>query len=182
MPAVVAVFAGIALGLACGGQLSNLATAKLKGGSVILIGFVVQGVVRGRLPGAAADEGIQTLIWTFVSLAITFLLVWNWRHDGMVVAACGILCNVVVVMANAGMPFDTKGAQAAQQLAVVGSYRGFYIPVGPESVVVHLADVLRIGLQSGAMMFSVGDVLLVVGVISFIAALMKGKSEPSTSR
>ena len=101
-----------------------------------------------------------------VSIAGTGLVALaNVRLPGVAFIAIGSLCNLIVVVANSGMPVDSEA------LAIAGGAMprdALHVPLDQATKFVLLGDILPIGLVSGV--YSVGDVLISVGafLLTFI--------------
>ena len=115
-------------------------------------------------------------------LAGKFVLLVNRDTPGLVLAASGILLNVLVVLANGAMPVLTDWTSIAQRLgdhANLGT--ALYLPIGDYSVLSWLGDVLPVRALRMSMLLSPGDVALAVGVVTAIVAAMLPSAECETS-
>ncbi len=179
MPALIAVFLGLALGVLCGGSLRRVAHLRLRFEWLLLTLFVLQGIARGRLPGLTARaSGAPIWVWVLISLALTLVLVANRSTPGALIAAAGILMNVMVVTLNLGMPvgrpttFQTEAASG-----------GFYHAVDPATLFAWLGDSMRVGGDTHALWVSPGDAALAVGVVVMLVGVMiQGTSSDHSER
>lgn len=175
MPALVALGVGLLVGWLAGGRVDRLATYALRFEVAVIALFLVQGLLRGRLPGMEHAPLAATMAWAVTCVVLSALMVVNWRTPGAAIVAFGLLLNVVVVLANSAMPIVLYGDSAAQHasiLSAAGTSRGFYSLAGPSTVTSWLSDAMPLRSFGGTVMFSVGDVALVVGVACMIVALM----------
>jgi hypothetical protein len=91
----------------------------------------------------------------------------------MFIAALGVLLNLVVVVLNNGMPVGVSpSGQALVLTALDGAQRAFYAPVGFQTILWTLGDVLPLSIRGDWTMLSIGDVLLGVGVAVWIVHIM----------
>ena len=166
-----AIPAGIVLGLVLGGRLGNLAGFQFRWGWLAVAGLLVQ-VVLFTPTGDAVAGAAGPAIYIASTLAVFVAVLRNIRLAGMPVVALGALSNLAAITANGGaMPAD------AAALATAG------IPIEDHLNSVVIADpVLRPLTDIFALpawlpmanVFSVGDVLIAVGIAWTIAATMRG--------
>ena len=178
MSLLIALVIGIALGFALGGRLGHLAGIPLRWNALIFLGLAVQLLLFGPLnvlPAASLpplyllSNGIAA-IWVIRNLAIA----------GMPCIGLGALSNLVAIATNGGrMPVDaalltqTRGPAFAQAVA---QHR-----VPTNAVIADSATRLswltdRFALPPplpSPVVFSVGDLLIGVGVVWLIAAGMR---------
>ena len=169
MIAAVAIVLGLAAGLLSGGTLRDAGRIYLKCEWVLLVVFVVQGVARGRLAGTTASS-LGLAVWVASSILLVVLLAANWSSPGALVAAIGVVSNLDVVLLNWGMPVATGATPRV--LEVIARSAGFYRLAGPGTLAVWAGDTLPFRALGQSELFSVGDVLLSVGVAVLIAGAM----------
>lgn len=105
---VVAVVAGILLGLVSGGRLDHARTRPFRGVSVLAAAVALQLAVQVLdLDGTA---GLVLLLASYAGLL--GVVAANRRLVGMPVVAVGLLCNVVVIAVNGGMPVRAEAIVA----------------------------------------------------------------------
>lgn len=174
MPALAAIALGIGLGFVCGGSLSGISTAPIRGGGAIVIMYALQAIARGRILGIEGFPHLGLAVWVACSIVLSALLVLGWQAPGLVLAAAGISLNLVVVLLNGGMPVahSLTAVESAQMAALPLAQVGFYQVVGAQTLGAVLGDVLPLGIGRAQLLLSVGDVLLVVGVCTWIVAAM----------
>lgn len=172
MLAIAAVCAGTVLGWLAGGRLRGLAQPWLRLEAVVLPLFIIQGVARGRLAyGLPSLRGGGVAVWAVVSIALALVLTLSINRPGVVLAIIGILSNVWVVLLNTAMPVGgTRGAVTGLGLASSG--RGFYRLISEATLVPFAGDVIPLQFASGLYMMSLGDVLLLVSVVTVLSGAM----------
>jgi hypothetical protein len=167
---LLALPAGILVGLAVGGRLSNLSSFRFRWSWVAVGGLVVQLVLFTpsveALVGSAAPA-----IYLASTVAVFVAVLRNVRLTGMPLVVVGAASNLLAIGANGGyMP------ASAEAIAVAG------LPPGDHANSVVLADpALRpltdiFAIPAGlpmANVFSVGDALIFAGIVWAIAAAMR---------
>jgi hypothetical protein len=167
---ILAVPLGIIAGLLARGSIDGLSELRLRWAWLAVAGLLVQAVLFSdtgfELAGRAAPA-----IYVLSTAAVLVTVLVNWRLPGMPIVALGSLSNLAAIVANGGsMPADPTA------LAIAG------LPVEDHgnSVVVaepalrYLTDIFAIpdGLPF-ANVFSIGDVLIAVGIVWLIAVAMR---------
>jgi hypothetical protein len=169
MVALGALLVRLGLGLVSGGSVRNLGSLRLRHEKMLIALFLIQAVVRGRvfpsaLPGAA-------WVWALSSVGLVVTLALNQEAPGMLVAALGVLLNVDATLVNVGMPVAAFGQANGE--AAAGSL-GLYSLLGPQTMAAWLGDVLPLEIGGQTFLLSVGDLLLIAGVVSVIVFGMVG--------
>lgn len=158
----LAIAFGVALGLAGGGNLSNLARLKFRWPLLLVAAIALRYIVifsplskvEGAQYGYAASLAVIVL-WT----------VWHLRLlPGVWLVTLGATLNLIVVLANGGrMPVDAT--LAATQLGGILAQRGHigqYAVMGPDTHLGFLGDWLSLGPLPEA--YSPGDILIAMGI------------------
>ncbi|MCL1873561.1 MAG: DUF5317 domain-containing protein [Clostridiales bacterium] len=106
-----------------------------------------------------------------------FFFISNWRLPGMVVCALGTLANGLVICTNGGvMPVLPGVASPALAPKLSSGELIHHATATGQTYLSYLADRFRIpGLES--MLFSWGDILLLLGMIWLILALIFGNRQ-----
>jgi hypothetical protein len=161
---------GIIVGYLIGGRLERLGGLKLHWAPLALIGLAIQ-VLLFSGPFGTWPEGIVPAVYQASTAMVFVAVLRNIEIPGVAVIAIGAACNLAAIVANGGwMPAD-PGA-----LASVGG-----LPTGPSNSIVVADPALRpltdlFALPSWlpfANVFSVGDVLIAVGIAATIALGMR---------
>ena len=162
---------GIVAGFLVGGRLDGLGALRLHWVPLILLGLLLQVAIFSDAIGrAVGDAGPAIYI---ASAAIVFVAVLrNVRIPGVALIALGAGSNLAAIVANGGwMPADPNA------LAAIGGIGGGYTnsvelaapALGP------LTDIFALpAWLPFANVFSVGDVLIGVGIAATIALAMRG--------
>ncbi|MEO8632372.1 MAG: MFS transporter [Chloroflexota bacterium] len=145
------VIAGIAAGIAFGGDWRRLSTFTLYLWPLLAIGAGLR--IVGYLVPASP------LVVYFVGLlCIAVVAARNWRLPGAALISVGTFSNVVVVALNGGMPVDMTVAAA---IGALPPENGLHIALGPGATFPFLADIIPVGIARS--MYSVGDFLIAFG-------------------
>ncbi len=170
---------GLALGVAAGGTLGNLASIQLRRTWLLLAAVVVRYGTEALL--GANVEVVESLRLPLLSTAFAFLLVALWTnrsYPGLSLAFVGILSNAAVIVANGGyMPIWEPSLIAAglQPSDVATAIHTILPPALDSSFLLHLgpfADVIPIPLPFIQNVASVGDAFLAAGLAFFLFAGM----------
>jgi hypothetical protein len=161
---------GIGVGLLLGGRLDRLGDLRLRWVPLILVGLAVQVAVFTEMVGEAVGEAGPAIY--VASAAVVFVAVLrNLAVPGVAVIALGAGCNLAAIVANGGwMPADPAA------LATIGGLESGYTNsiVVAEPALRPLTDLFALpAWLPFANVFSVGDVLIGVGIAATIALAMR---------
>ncbi len=166
MPSLVAVFLGVVTGWVSGGRVRGIANIRVTHPLVVGILFVAQAIARSRY----FESGVGTWglpIWALISTVFAISVARS-GNRGLQLVGVGVLLNLLVVLANGGMPVDASAAT----LGALDS--DFYHAASSATHLLWLGDVLRLPLLGGDLLLSAGDVLLLLGVeVAIIEAVLQ---------
>ncbi len=162
---------GIVVGYLLGGRLDRLGDLRFRWGGLALAGLLVQ-VVLFSGPVAATIGAAGPPVYVGSTAAVLLAVLRNVRIPGLVLVAAGAAANLAAIAANSGV-------MPAAPEAVAG------LGAGPEgfsnSVVMAdpalgpLTDIFALpAWVPFANVFSIGDVLIGLGVVVVIALGMRG--------
>jgi hypothetical protein len=174
---LVSIPIGLVAGFALGGRLENLAGRRFVWAPLAIAGLLAQVVLFSPLGGSLA-RGFEPALYIASTAAVFMAVIRNVRMTGLPIVALGALSNLAAIVANGGaMPAD-PGALAAAGLAGPGTNTNSAVVGHP--ALQPLTDIFAIpaGVPL-ANVFSVGDVLIGVGVAVAIAAAMRRPLVPS---
>ena len=172
------VFA-VLLGYVLGGRLRRFENLRINRWGLAVAGAVLTAVV--NLFPALSFAGIPdtvvgpVLLATSYFLLAVFLISNRWIPAGYVMIL-GLLLNLVVVVANGGMPVRAEaitqsgGDPAVLQDSTVGKHH----LMSDDDVLWHLGDVIGVPEPIGVVL-SPGDVLLYAGIVYSIVQIMRGR-------
>lgn len=164
---VVALAAGLLVGLALGGRPRHLAQKRFRWWLLLPLGVLLQVIV--ELDGVPAPHAL--LIVSYVYLVV--FCVANLRHAGMGVILVGISLNALVIVANTGMPVREK---AIHEAAITKPGETITIDEvkhhleRPDDDLMFLADIIPV--KPLRQVLSFGDLILSVGVADLLVHLL----------
>ena len=148
---VSGVLAGIAAGVAFGGDWRRLATLTLRWWPLLIVASALR-LWTAFFPHSELPVYVLGLVGVGTVAAV------NGRMTGAALIAIGTLSNLVVVVLNGGMPYDTAMVTA---VAAPQPTDTLHIPLSDDSVLPFLSDVIPFGI--GHAVYSIGDFLLAFG-------------------
>ncbi len=164
---------GIVIGLLAGGRLERLGDLRLRWVPLMLLGLAVQVVIftdaGGRIVG---DAGPAIYV---ASTALVFVAVLrNIAVPGVALIAVGAGCNLAAIVANGGwMPADPAAVESIGGLA--NGYTNSILV--PDPALRLLTDLFALpSWLPLANVFSIGDVLIGIGIAVTIALAMRPRS------
>lgn len=165
-----AIPVGVAIGLALGGRIEGLSQLRFRWPWLAVGGLLVQ-VVLFSETGFDAAGSLAPAIYVLSTAAVLIAVVRNLPLAGMPIVALGALANLAAILANAGsMPAD-PGALALAGLSA-GDHTNSVVLARPG--LQPLTDVFAApAWVPFANVFSVGDVLIAIGIAWVIAATMR---------
>ena len=161
---------GIAIGLLAGGRLGQLGELRLRWVPLILLGLAVQVAIFTDAVGRAVGDAGPAIY--AASTALVFVAVLrNIQVPGVALIALGAGCNLAAIVANGGwMPADPDA------LAAIGGLSDGYTNsiVVADPALGPLTDIFALPAWLPlANVFSIGDVLIGVGIAVTIALAMR---------
>jgi hypothetical protein len=170
---------GILVGLARGGRLGNLAELRFEWGWLAFAGLVAQ-IALFSDPVGALVGGAGPVLYVASSVVVLAVVLRNRRLPGLKLIAAGAISNLLAIVANGGyMPAD-PGALALAGLDPATGYSNSIVTnraaLWPLTDVFGMPDWLPF-----ANVFSIGDVLIGLGIVVAIAAGMGRRIAPGIS-
>lgn len=162
---------GLVVGLLAGGRLEGVSGFRFRWAALAIAGLLVQ-VVLFTPTGDRLAGSLAPAIYVGSTLAVFAAVLRNVRVRGMAIVALGSLSNLAAITANGGaMPAD-PAALAAAGLDGAGSHTNSVVL--PDPALRPLTDIFAIpaGVPL-ANVFSIGDVLIGLGVVIAIVAAMR---------
>ncbi|MGY4707941.1 diguanylate cyclase [Candidatus Bipolaricaulota sp. J31] len=171
--------AGLVIGLLRGGRISRLAELRLRGTWLVFLALVIQVLI---FPwgdrDALIEVGVQYL-HVISYLPLLGFVYLNRRYWEILLMGLGMALNLVVIVANGGYmpvsPFALEQAGESQLARYLQEHRvsGNVVVMGPDTRLNFLGDVLFLPPTIPfAAAFSIGDLLLGLGIASFLATRM----------
>ncbi len=162
---------GVLAGWAGGGRLAGLGGIRLRWTPLALLGFVVQ-IVLFFGPVAERVGGLGTPIYIGSTALVLIVVLRNIAIGGLALVAVGAMSNLVAIIANGGSMPASPQALAVLDKAVNPGYSNSVVMTEPALRV--LTDIFALPhAVPFANVFSVGDVLIAVGIAWAIATAMR---------
>jgi hypothetical protein len=166
-----AIVVGLAIGFLLGGRPAGLARLQIRWATLIVGGFAVQ-VLLFADPIAARVGDLGPPIYVASSLAVLAAVLRNAAIPGLPLVALGAACNQLAIVANGGYMPAGADALAAQARHASGLYSNS--AAIPDPVLPWLTDIFAMPTWLPfANIFSVGDVLIGVGVAIAVVVAMR---------
>lgn len=159
----------LAVGYLTGGRLQNIAGLRLRWPALALVGLALQFVT-----GPGETVPLACLYLSFM-LLIVFIVV-NIRIVGFPVILAGVLCNLLVIGVNGGMPVSAHALEASGQGQFLGDlennpYPKHHLATG-DDLLRFMGDVIPIPAPV-EQAISLGDILTYGGVGIVIVGAMR---------
>lgn len=166
-----ALVVGLVVGMLLGGQPSRLGELKLRFAWLCVLGFAVQLVLfSDPVTERIGDLGVP--IYVVSTLAVAAAVAANYRIPGMAVVALGAFSNLAAIVANGGYMPTTAEAMAAAGFSEKTVYSNSALVADPR--LPWLTDIFAMPRWLPAHnVFSIGDVLIGVGVMIVVVAAMR---------
>jgi hypothetical protein len=175
-----AIPVGIVLGWLVRGSLDGLLRLEFRWAAVAVGGLFVQVVLFTPIGSSVAGDLVPP-IYVASTLAVLVAVVRNVRLPGMAIVAVGSLCNLVAIAANGGLMPADPGALALAGFAGPGDHTNSVVLDAPAFE--PLTDIYALpAWVPMANVFSVGDVLIGIGVaVAILAAMRSGREARGNS-
>lgn len=176
---LVAVPIGVLLGLLIGGRLERLAQVRFEWAWLAVAGLAIQILLFSTPLGDSFSPGVGEAIYV-ASTGMVLVAVWrNLAVPGLALVAIGAIANLVAIVGNGGVMPTTVEALTAAGLSVEEGFSNSAILADP--VLAPLTDIFAIpaGLPF-ANVFSIGDVLIALGIVLTITIGMR-RGDPRTA-
>lgn len=158
---------GIAVGYLFGGRLDRLGDVRFEWAWLAIAGLLVQVVL---FSGPVAEEvgDLGPPIYMASTAAVLVAVLRNWRVPGLSLVALGAGSNLAAIVANGGVMPASPGAVAALDMEDGAGFSNSVVMTDP--ALGPLTDIFALpAWLPFANVFSVGDVLIGVGVAVVIA-------------
>lgn len=177
---LLAALAGVVLGYAFGGRIANLASLRFKWTWLVLVGLILQLLIFPLFSDQPLLLYGTAPLHVLSYLVVFAFLVLNLRVRSLIVLGCGALLNFAAITVNGGrMPSSSTAlnraglAAIAESLTSAGSH-GNILLMGESTRLNTLGDWLYLPKWLPfATAFSIGDLLIMIGLAWLIAEGMK---------
>jgi hypothetical protein len=168
---IYSVVIGLLLGALVGGRPGGLATLEFRWAPLIIVGLLTQ-VLLFSDPVAERIGDLGPAIYVGSTLLVLAAVARNARIPGLPVVVLGAASNVVAILANGGYMPASREALAA--LGKTGPVVYSNSSVVAQPALWPLTDIFALPTWlPGANIFSIGDVLIGIGIAAAIAVAMR---------
>lgn len=172
-----AVLIGLLLGFVAGGRPAGLAELHLRWSWIIVAGLFIQ-VVLFSEPVSERVGALGPPIYMASTAMVIAAILANRAIMGMVVVAVGAASNLAAIVANGG--YMPVGAQAAATLGARHPATYSNSIQVPDPALAPLTDIFALpAWVPFANVFSVGDVVIGIGVALVIVFAMRARTAPA---
>jgi hypothetical protein len=165
-----AIPVGIVAGYLLGGRLERLAAVRFRLAPLAALALATQlGLFSPLADGLSQD--IVRIVYLMTTALVVLVVLANWRLTGVPLVVLGAVLNLAAVLANGGAMPAAPGALETLGLGVGGHTSSILVD---QPALELLID--RFALPPWmplANVFSIGDVLIGLGVVTAIAAAMR---------
>ena len=170
------VLIGVLIGFLAGGRTAGLANLQFRWAKVVFAGLLVQ-IVLFSDPVTARIGALGPPIYVLSTAAVAVAIVANWSIRGVPIVAAGAFSNLAAIVANGGFMPASPAALAALDRLPKDEYSNS--AVLPNAALAPLTDIFALpAWLPFANIFSIGDVLIGVGVVMVIVAAMRARGGP----
>ncbi len=164
---------GIALGYLLGGRLERLANVRFDWAWLAVGGLLVQVLLFSPLLTERIGEDVGAAIYVASTAAVLIAVVRNIRRlPALALVALGAVSNLAAIIANGGVMPTTEAALATAGLSPADGFSNSAVIADPR--LAPLTDVYALPAAIPlANVFSIGDVLIGVGIVLVVALGMR---------
>ena len=176
---LLAIPIGVALGFLIGGRLERLQEIRFAWAWLAVGGLAVQVVLFSTPVARSFGAGVGEAIYVGSTGAVLIAVWRNLAVPGLALVALGAISNLAAIVANVGVMPTTPEALATAGLDVEDGFSNRAVLEDP--ALAPLTDIFAIpaGLPF-ANVFSIGDVLIALGIVVTIAIGMR-RGDPDAS-
>lgn len=170
-----AIAIGLVIGKLAGGSIGALSEMRIRWSWVILAGLVFQVVL---FSGPVADRvgDLGPLLYVASTGVVLGAVLRNWRIAGLPIVVLGAVSNAAAILANGGFMPASPGALLALGRSFPAGYSNSSIV--PHPALEPLTDIFAVPPPLPfANVFSIGDVLIAVGVMVVITVGMRRRRQ-----
>lgn len=158
---------GILVGLLLGGKIGNLAGFRFRWGALAVAGLLVQVMLFTPAGDRLFGEAVPA-IYIASTLAVFLAVLRNIRLPGMAIVALGAISNLAAITANGGFMPASREALATAGFEEAGDHTNSVVLEDP--ALEPLTDIFALpSWLPFANVFSIGDVLIAIGIVVVIA-------------
>jgi hypothetical protein len=166
-----AVVVGLAIGLVAGGRIGSIGDIRFHWAPLVLLGFGAQVLLFSDAVAERVGD-LGPVLYVASTLLVVVAVIRNSAVPGMPLVALGAACNLAAIVANGGFMPASPAAMAALGKAAPTIYSNSAVVAQP--ALAPLTDIFALPTWLPFHnIFSLGDVILAVGVAMVIAIAMR---------
>jgi hypothetical protein len=165
----------ILLGFIFKGKLKDLGNIKLSSLYLVIIGYALDEIMHLMVKYGHLKIGIGTYITDMLMYVILFVFIYlNKKDFSILILGLGFFLNAVVIFTNGGaMPVSSNAMSYVSTTHINPATQGLYKLLTSDTKFAFLGDIISIKLL-GHMVFSIGDIILSIGIMLLIIKGMRG--------
>jgi hypothetical protein len=166
----------VLLGFIFKGNLKNLGSIKLSSWYLVIIGYALDEIMHLLVKGGQLKVGNGTYFADILMYIFLFGFIYLNKKDYFVLTiGAGFLLNAVAIFSNGGtMPVSPSAIAYVSSTHINPAAQGLYSLLVPNTKFGFLCDIISIKIL-GHVVFSIGDIILSVGIMLIIIMGMRGK-------
>jgi hypothetical protein len=174
VPALLIAFA-VGVGYLLGGRLRRFEELRINRWGLAVVALALQ-FLPARALGTVEASVIGPVMLAVSYTLLVLFLAWNRWIPGAWVMGLGLFLNLIVVVANGGMPVQPEAIERAGGDVVVlqDANEAKHHVMTEQDALWQLGDVIGVPPPLAAV-FSIGDVLLYGGIVYSIVQIMRGR-------
>jgi Family of unknown function (DUF5317) len=162
---------GLVLGLLLGGRLDGLAVLRIRWAPAILFSLLAQ-IVLFSEPVAARVGDLGPALYVGSTALVLVAVIRNGAIPGIPIVAAGAASNLLAIVTNGG--YMPAGQSALAALGALDPTVYSNSAVMPDPALAPLTDIFALpGWVPGANIFSMGDVLIGIGIAAVVVIAMR---------
>jgi Family of unknown function (DUF5317) len=168
-----AVVAGVIVGLLVGGHISRLAALRFRWSGLVVVGMITQLALFSD-PVAARVGDLGPPVYVASTALVLAAVLANLAIPGLHLVAAGAASNLLAIVANGGYMPASAAALGDHAGREASGYSNSIVLAHP--VLAPLTDIFALPRWlPGANVFSIGDVLIMAGIVAAIAIRMRAR-------
>lgn len=165
---------GLLAGALLGGRVENLGEIRFRLAPLAIVVLLVQVVLFSPLADGLSQDAGRAVYVVSTALVVAVVLA-NLRLTGVPIVVLGAVANLAAIVANGGAMPASVGALAALGMGVGGNTNSIVVA---HPALEPLTDIFALpAALPFANVFSVGDVVIGVGIALVIAAAMRRRAD-----
>ena len=179
MTILYAIPAGVLAGLLLRGRLDGLLALRFRWAPLAIGGLLVQVVLFSALGDRLAGD-FDRQVYVLSTLAVLLAVLRNLALPGLPLVALGSLSNLAAIVANGGLMPADPGALRIAGFDGPGEHTNSVVLADPALRLLTDIFALPAGIPF-ANVFSIGDVLIAIGIAWAIVAAMRSRTDDASA-